>query len=87
MGVLERSLGGWNWETVGEVEYAVTDRVLQVSIPREMLELPDGFTIRFKWADNNLQENEAGEVDILDFYQYGDTAPGGRFRYRYTAKD
>ncbi len=86
-GVLERSLGGWHWEVVGEVEYAVSDRVLQVSIPRDMLGLADGFTIRFKWADNNLTENEAGEVDILDFYQYGDTAPGGRFQYRYTAKN
>lgn len=87
-GVLERSLGGWNWETVGEVSYAVNGKVLQVAIPRTMLDLPDGaFTLRFKWSDNSLAENENGEVDILDFYQYGDTAPGGRFQYRYEAQD
>ena len=85
-GVLERSLGGWKWETVGEIVWSVDGRVLQVSIPREMLGLQDGaFTIRFKWADNNLTENETGDVDILDFYQYGDTAPGGRFQFRYEA--
>ena len=85
-GVLERSLGGWKWETVGEVQWSVSGKVLQISIPRSMLGLPDGaFTLRFKWADNNLTENEAGEADILDFYQYGDAAPGGRFQYRYEA--
>ena len=87
-GVLERSLGGWNWETVGEVTWAVDGKVLQAAIPRTMLDLPDGaFTLRFKWSDNSLAENENGEVDILDFYQYGDTAPVGRFQYRYEAKD
>lgn len=85
-GVLERSLGGWCWETVGEVDWSLNGRVLQVSIPRSLLGLEEGFTLRFKWADNNLTENEAGEADILDLYQYGDTAPGGRFRFRYTAK-
>jgi hypothetical protein len=86
-GVLERSLGGWNWETAGEVQWSVSGKVLQVAIPRSMLGLPEGaFTLRFKWADNNLTENESGEPDILDFYQYGDTAPGGRFQYRYEAK-
>jgi len=40
------------------------------------------FTLRFKWADNNLAEG-----DILDLYQYGDAAPGGRFMYRYAAVD
>ncbi len=85
-GVLERSLGGWMWESVGEVDWSAADRVLQVSIPKDLLGLGETFTIRFKWADNNLTENEAGDVDILDFYQYGDTAPGGRFQYRYTAE-
>ena len=85
-GVLERSLGGWNWETVGEVDWSASGRVLQVSVPKKLLELEETFTIRFKWADNNLTENEAGDVDILDFYQYGDTAPGGRFRFCYTAE-
>jgi len=87
-GVLERSRGGWNWEQVGEVDYAVTGKVLQVCIPKTALGITgDDFVLRFKWADNNLLENESGEVDILDFYQFGDAAPGERYQYRYTAQN
>ncbi|MBP3918513.1 MAG: hypothetical protein J6I50_05020 [Clostridia bacterium] len=86
-GVLEKSLGGWKWEQVGDVDYTVSKAVLQVKIPRAMLGLEDdGFVLRFKWADNNLTENEQGEPDILDLYQNGDCAPGGRYQYRYTAE-
>ena len=59
-------------------------KVLQVSIPRELLGITDdSFEINFKWADNNLTQNGNGQVDILDFYQYGDVAPSGRFKYVY----
>ncbi len=87
-GVLERSLGGWNWEVVGTVKWTVQDNVMQVEIPRRLLSLnEDDFTIRFKWADNNLEENADHTVDILEFYQYGDVAPSGRFRFRFTTND
>jgi len=82
-GVLERSAGGWNWEELGEVSINITGNTLVAAIPRTMLGLGTGsFTLRFKWADNNLAEG-----DILDLYQYGDAAPGGRFMYRYAAVD
>jgi len=82
-GMLERSAGGWNWEEVGEVSVTVAGKTLSVTIPRTMLGLDEGgFTIRFKWADNNLADG-----DILDLYQYGDAAPGGRFMYRYEANE
>ncbi len=87
-GVLERCCGGWSWEEVGAVDYAVDGHVLQVCIPKSLLGMTeDEFVLRFKWADNNLFENESGEVDILDFYQYGDAAPGERYQYRYTAQN
>ena len=87
-GVLERSRGGWDWEQVGTVDYTVSGKVLQVCIPKSMLGITEEeFILRFKWADNNLTENEAGEVDILDVYQNGDAAPGARYQYRYTAKN
>ena len=82
-GMLERSVGGWNWEEIGEVSMNVTGNTLTVTVPRSMLGLDKGgFTLRFKWADNNLADG-----DILDLYQYGDAAPGGRFMYRYEAND
>ncbi len=34
----------------------------------------------FKWNDNMQAPG-----DVLDFYISGDTAPGGRFNYRYTS--
>ena len=37
--------------------------------------------LRFKWADNT--PGPGGDGDILDFYLHGDTAPDGRFLYRY----
>ncbi len=76
---LERSTGGWNWESVGKVRYTVQDTVLQIAIPREYLNFGTGGEIPsfgFKWADN-MQE----DGNILDFYQNGDVAPGGRFRF------
>ncbi len=80
--VLEKSTGGWNWEKVGEVEYSLSGRRLQIKIPRAMLGIADGpFTVDFKWSDNMQADG-----DIMDFYVSGDTAPGGRFKYRYKAE-
>lgn len=81
--VLERSTGGWNWERVGEVEYSVYGKRLQIKIPRAMLAIESGpFTVNFKWSDNMQAEG-----DIMDFYISGDVAPGGRFKYQYRADD
>ena len=79
--VLEAFTGnGFDTETVGEVEYCVKGNVLTVKIPRSMLGIGDGaFTLDFKWADNSA------DGDIMDFYTTGDAAPGGRFKFRYTA--
>lgn len=78
--VVERSLGGWNWEKVGEVEYSIKHNRLQLKIPKSMLGIEgDQFTINFKWSDNMKEEG-----DIMDFYVNGNVAPGGRFKYRYS---
>lgn len=90
---LERSLGGWSWERVAEVEYRVKGNRLEVAIERAALGLPDGGTppsLRFKWADNAFRpgsDPNDGARDILDFYQYGDAAPDGRFMFRIDGKD
>ena len=80
---LERSTGGWNWETVGNVSYNVRGNVMQVVIPRELLGLTaDYFTFNFKWADGNLSDG-----DILSLYTDGDAAPGGRFAFVFEGRD
>lgn len=68
---------GWAWETVGEVDYTVSGNILQVSIPRAMLDMEQSVpAFNFKWSDNMQVDG-----DILDFYQYGEAAPGGRFTF------
>ena len=77
--VLEVSTGGWNWDKIGDILYKVKDNVLEIAISKSLLNITgDEFTINFKWSDNMQTDGE-----ILDFYQYGDTAPGGRFNYNY----
>ncbi len=81
--LLERSLGGWDWEPVSEVDYLVLGNRLQLRIPRSILGISDeDFAIRFKWSDNMQKDG-----DPLDFYVSGDAAPGGRFQYRYSTVD
>ena len=80
--VIERSKGGWNWEKCGDCDFGVNGNVLTVRVPREALELGSGsFVLDFKWADNNLADGS----DVLELYTKGDTAPGGRFMYRFVA--
>lgn len=79
--VVERSKGGWDWEAVGEAEYSVKDNRLQIKVKKKTLGIKgDRFELNFKWSDN--MQNEG---DIFDFYQYGDTAPIGRFKYRFVS--
>ena len=68
---------GWVWETVGEVDYTVQGNVLQIAIPRSMLGMENTApNLSFKWSDDMQTDG-----DILDFYQYGEAAPGSRFTY------
>lgn len=83
--LLERSAGGWNWMTAGEVRYAAAGNELHLAIPRKLLGLADSGRepkFEFKWGDNLLAEG-----DVMDFYRYGDTAPEGRLNYCYTIRD
>jgi hypothetical protein len=83
VGWLERNTGGWNWQRVAPVGSRVEGCELHLAIPRTALGLAPGHSlaIDFKWADN-LQH----PGDPLDFYLGGDTAPSGRFRFRYVAE-
>lgn len=82
--VLEKSKGGWNWKTAGEVDYKVSGKYLQIKIPKKLLGLDkvadEDLVINFKWADNNLAD---GKGNIMDFYSDGDVAPGARFKFQY----
>jgi hypothetical protein len=78
-GVLERCAGAGKWERVADVGLRVSGNELDLAIPRAALGIGTGeFTIDFKWLD--------GAGDVMEWYESGDAAPEGRFRYRYAAK-
>ncbi|QHI70940.1 hypothetical protein GT409_11650 [Tichowtungia aerotolerans] len=56
--------------------WKLEDNTLELAIERE--KFGDTLDFEFKWVDNL---NRLG--DIMDFYTCGDTAPGGRFNYRF----
>ena len=78
---LERNTGGWTWQKIAKVKLTVTGNELMFAIPRSALGLPvgDASTFDFKWWDNPQRPG-----DIMDVYVSGDTAPDGRFNYRYS---
>ena len=80
---LERFTGnGFETEVVGKVTYSVKGNVMTVAIPKTMLGIANDcydFTIDFKWTDNTQEDG-----DIMKWYVNGDTAPVGRYNYRYT---
>lgn len=85
---LEKSLGVdeqgvWQWEAVeGTVNYSVKGNVLQMSVPRSMIgQNAKVMDFGFKWSDNMQTDG-----DIMDFYSYGDVAPGGRFCFHFHTK-
>jgi len=75
---VEKSTGGWNWESTGTASYTVSGNVMQVSVPRSALgmEGTENISFGFKWCDNNLTDG-----DIMTLYTEGDAAPGGRFTF------
>ncbi len=86
--VVERSDGGWNFTEAGKAAFSVKGNRIQLSIPRSVLGLEDQDgripAFRFKWADNTLAPDTAEDSgNILDFYKYGDVAPGGRFMFSF----
>jgi hypothetical protein len=78
--ILERSTGGWNWEKAAEIAYTVKGNEMEVAIPLSCLEIKDktSFTIDFKWIDHAVTNG-----DIIECIDRGDSAPNGRFKYRF----
>ena len=75
----------WNaasraWESSGGIRYAVKGSEMELAIAREALGLDapsNPVKFDFKWADN------IRSFDPIEFTTSGDTAPNGRFAYRY----
>jgi hypothetical protein len=82
--LLEENRQGWNWKPKAQVRYQVRDNELEIAIRRADLGLENSDTplrLDFKWADNTQIDG-----DITAFTLNGDSAPNGRFNYRYSPK-
>ena len=76
---IEKSKGGYSWESAGEAEYKVHGNVIVYSIPLSVLGVTaDSCHLKIKACDN-LQHPE----DFNDYYVSGDCAPIGRLSYSY----
>jgi hypothetical protein len=77
--VLEKNNGGWNWLRAADIRFRVEGNQMHLALPREVLGLAkDPVTFDFKWLDNIKLPD-----DLTVLYTDGDTAPSGRFRFRY----
>lgn len=69
----------WSPEPIEEIQYAVHDKIFELSIPRSVLNLSENkVAFDFHWADNIQKYG-----DIIEFSLNGDSAPQRRFNYRY----
>ncbi len=76
---IEKSTGGYNWQSAGSANYVVVDNAITYSIPLAALGLTaDTCHVRIKACDNVTKYD-----DIMDYYVSGDSAPIGRFAYEY----
>ncbi len=77
---VEKSTGGWSFETTGTAQYRIDGNVMYISVPKTALGFGAKNEIHFNFK---LSDNMQTDGDIMDFYQNGDVAPGGRFMFAF----
>jgi len=80
---LQKCTGGWKWTEASKLKYKVNKNEMELAIPLSSLGIttPNAFTIDFKWVDNAVADG-----NIQTCMRDGDSAPNGRFRYRFIFK-
>lgn len=77
--LIERYAGGGIWRPAGAAAMALKGKEMELSIPKSGLGITGPhFSIDLKWTDNIPCDS-----DPMRWLDTGDTAPDGRFRYRY----
>jgi hypothetical protein len=89
--LLEKNNGGWNWLRAADIKFRVEGNQMHLAVPRSAMFnksanrndqlTADPLTFDFKWLDNIKLPD-----DLTVLYTDGDTAPSGRFRFRYIAE-
>lgn len=75
---VEKCVAGYSFETIGQADYSVNGKYLQIAIPKTLLGLNDSFTLKVKVTDHITHPE-----DIMDYYVSGDSAPIGRLSYKW----
>lgn len=75
---IEKSLGGYSFEKVGEASIRQEGKTLLLSIPRKTVSCVSSTDLGFKVTDHI-----ADPTDIMDYYVSGDSFPIGRLKYGY----
>ncbi|HVJ20787.1 MAG TPA: hypothetical protein VM686_35500 [Polyangiaceae bacterium] len=71
----------FTWQAAGDAELVATGSELVLAVPRAAVALPataGALSFRFKWTDNVPEP-----LTALELIEQGDSAPNGRFTYRY----
>ena len=82
-GRISEVLNGGSTTPIGDVNVEYYGNELMLSIPASTFKVSAGDKISFKWADNALVSPTNSGLDIMNVYNYGDTAPSGRFTFDY----
>lgn len=79
--LLQQYAGNRQWKEKQTVRYQASGNRIELSVPLSTIGIKPGgtFTVTFKWTDNVPMDD-----DIQNCMNHGDSAPNGRFRYRFT---
>lgn len=80
---IERFVDGkWEFETVGEAEFALCENGLMLSVDKTLIggSAGEAMSFTFKWADHADVRG-----DVMRFMELGDAAPNDRFAFAYNA--
>lgn len=75
---IEKCNGGYNFTHVGDADISISGNVMQLSVPRSLIETSEECDIEFKITDNITHPE-----DVMDYYISGDAMPIGRLHYGY----
>lgn len=76
---VERCLGGWKWRTIARIPFVQKSNELELEVSKSLLGIRGShYSLDFKWSDHADLNG-----DPMHWWDHGDTAPDGRFCYRY----
>lgn len=76
---IEKNVGGFKWEKIDSAQYVISKNKMMIKVPAKYI---SGADFEFKWADNSVKTD-----NVMEFLDQGDSAPDGRFNFKYLSND